>query len=297
MLSQFRTRYPKGSLTSELLAIEHGKYIVKVFVQVEGIILATGLAACETLERAEDTARERALITLNLDSTPIRVSDETPVVPAPEKNQSPAIALQSTEHLKIDSNLTQSTPESELFPSSQPSVNGNKKVDEPITPKDETTPDDSELLTPPPVSEPTPTSKEEQPSPDISDVPASSTGKTAKTPKNKNTQPKPVVEDIPTPSPEPETSLPLDPIPEDEIPSASEPLEETSPTSTPEQLDFSEIVVRSNAQLKRLGWTTEMGKDYLLKTYGKKSRHLLNDQELLEFLNYLESLPTPPSQE
>ena len=43
--------------------------------------------------------------------------------------------------------------------------------------------------------------------------------------------------------------------------------------------------------MERLAWTKEQGKDYLLKTYGKKSRHLLSDQELLEFLNYLQNQP------
>jgi len=38
-----------------------------------------------------------------------------------------------------------------------------------------------------------------------------------------------------------------------------------------------------------LGWTQEEGKKYLLETYGKKSRHLLSDEELIEFLTYLQT--------
>jgi hypothetical protein len=63
------------------------------------------------------------------------------------------------------------------------------------------------------------------------------------------------------------------------------------PTSG-ENGDFvSEIIAEISIQMERLAWTKEQGKDYLLKTYGKKSRHLLSDQELLEFLNYLQNQP------
>jgi hypothetical protein len=43
----------------------------------------------------------------------------------------------------------------------------------------------------------------------------------------------------------------------------------------------------------RLGWNAERFKDYLVKTDGKRSRVLFTEEELLEFLNYLESQPTP----
>ena len=45
MLTQFRKNYPQGSLVSELVTIDHGKYIVRVLVQVNGVTLRTGLAA------------------------------------------------------------------------------------------------------------------------------------------------------------------------------------------------------------------------------------------------------------
>jgi hypothetical protein len=60
-----------------------------------------------------------------------------------------------------------------------------------------------------------------------------------------------------------------------------------------EPIDFSEIIARSNLELKRLGWTSEQGRNYLLQTYGKRSRQLLSDEQLIEFLAYLEQQPTP----
>ena len=58
-------------------------------------------------------------------------------------------------------------------------------------------------------------------------------------------------------------------------------------------MDFSEIIARSNLELKRLGWTSDQGRNYLLQTYGKRSRQLLSDEQLIEFLAYLEQQPDP----
>jgi len=68
---------------------------------------------------------------------------------------------------------------------------------------------------------------------------------------------------------------------------------ESEPSSTASPIDFSEIIARTNVELKRLGWTNQQGRDYLIKTYGKRSRQLLTDEQLLDFLHYLESEPSP----
>lgn len=64
MLAQFQSLYPQGSIISELIQIHHNKYIVRVNVQIEGVTRVTGMAAAETIEMAEDSARERALMLL-----------------------------------------------------------------------------------------------------------------------------------------------------------------------------------------------------------------------------------------
>ncbi len=51
-------------------------------------------------------------------------------------------------------------------------------------------------------------------------------------------------------------------------------------------------MLQTTVQMKRLGWTDKQGREYLIEAYGKRSRHLLNDEELLDFLRYLESLPS-----
>jgi hypothetical protein len=45
--------------------------------------------------------------------------------------------------------------------------------------------------------------------------------------------------------------------------------------------------------MERLGWDRNMGRDYLQKTFKKRSRQQLADSELLQFLTHLKSLPTP----
>ena len=56
-------------------------------------------------------------------------------------------------------------------------------------------------------------------------------------------------------------------------------------------IDFGDVIVLIDEEMKRLGWDIQTGKTYLSSTYGKTSRHLLSDQELLEFLSYLQQLP------
>lgn len=57
--------------------------------------------------------------------------------------------------------------------------------------------------------------------------------------------------------------------------------------------DLSQILDKTDVQMQRLGWTTEQGREHLIKTYGKRSRFLLTEVELLDFLQYLQSQPDP----
>lgn len=58
-------------------------------------------------------------------------------------------------------------------------------------------------------------------------------------------------------------------------------------------IDLSDIIAQTDVELQRLGWTVAQGREYLETTYGKRSRHDLSDEELLEFLLYLEAQPNP----
>jgi virulence-associated protein VapD len=62
-------------------------------------------------------------------------------------------------------------------------------------------------------------------------------------------------------------------------------------------IDFLEVISKTDIELKRLGWTSEQGRNYLLQTYGKRSRFMLTDKEILNFLDYLKNLPTSKGEE
>ncbi|MEH2221682.1 hypothetical protein [Nostoc sp.] len=51
--------------------------------------------------------------------------------------------------------------------------------------------------------------------------------------------------------------------------------------------DLSRILAKTDVQMQRLGWTTEQGREHLIKTYGKRGRTLLTEAELLDFRQYL----------
>lgn len=76
---------------------------------------------------------------------------------------------------------------------------------------------------------------------------------------------------------------------------SSSPQSTLNPPSQPEVkeenvMDYSEVIARTDALLKQLGWSTERGRQFLTDTYGVKSRQLLNDEQLLNFLRHLEGL-------
>ncbi|MEN9213835.1 MAG: hypothetical protein Q6J44_02005 [Gloeomargarita sp. DG02_4_bins_56] len=174
MLGEFRQRYPLGCLTSELLQIHEGHYLVRVTVQVGGVTLATGLGSGSTIEVAEDRARERALVALGL------------VPPALKEKEPPRPVLPPTETKPPDTIATQAVP----------------------------------AVTPPPVTVEPPAAK----------------------------------------------------------------------------LDMLDILAQTTAEMKRLGWSNTQGREYLRRTYGRNSRQDLNDQELLDFLQYLRSQPAGNSE-
>jgi hypothetical protein len=107
----------------------------------------------------------------------------------------------------------------------------------------------------------------------------------------------PQVQDIPLPEPEPlllemETdnySL-LSELPEEASLTEEEPPAPEPVVVIPEEIDYSVLKTKIDVEMKRLAWTTEKGREYLISTYGKKSRLLLTNEELLEFYNYLSSI-------
>lgn len=248
MLPQFQARYPTGSLVSDLLTIYQGKFVVRVSVQVEGVTRATGMAAAETPELAEDRARSRALAVIGIDKT--RAESAEPEV--------------HTDNISNLAPLSYAEPKKEPLSSlpplahqvSAPSAPPLNLI--PLIPRGgpefpRENPDES-----PPVFVDTQNGSSEEAANSLGDV---------------------------TPD------LPLNYTLEESAGSLAQTNAEIEMRkSIP--VDLSDAIARTSIELKRLNWSNQQGREYLRKQYGKRSRQELTDEEMLEFLHYLESQPT-----
>ena len=343
MLHSFRVQYPQGSLLSEFLQVEHGLFVVRVEVQVEGMTLGSGLAAGRTIEEAEDLARLRALETLLTETSG---ESSTSFIPTPTVSAAIAISPPTSPEplpiqppvikpLPVSTKITEPVPDvlplsiQEIAPEPFPLAPMAPVAELPVTKPQKTTaaaksstssaktaePVIAEpVIAEPVIAEPVVDKQPELSKTEILSLLPSEIEK----------------EDPPISSP----ALPLEQsldlkgdgadyadyfdetgvagIPaevESELEVAVEPESEPesgpeaiiTPTHPPkltlvpsaEPIDFSEVIAKSNMELKRLGWTSDQGRNYLLQTYGKRSRQLLSDEELLEFLQHLEGQPTP----
>lgn len=208
MFTQFRIRYPQGSLISEFVTVDRGQYIVRVLLQDKGITLATGLAAADTIEKAEDQARERAFAALGIDLN----------------------AATST-------NQFNSRPSAEL---SQPKTNFSTS----------TVPDS------------------------VEDFAFHSTNSQGTIPPLTHSEPSLETSSFSAPK---EEILP------------PKPQESVTKPSIISPVDMSDVMAKTDIEMKRLGWGKKEGVEHLLQTYGKRTRTSLTDGELQEFLQYLQS--------
>jgi hypothetical protein len=64
-----------------------------------------------------------------------------------------------------------------------------------------------------------------------------------------------------------------------------------APAPAPINRDF--LLMQTEREMERLGWSARDGKEHLEQSYGKKSRQFLTDAELVEFSVYLQSQPDP----
>jgi hypothetical protein len=65
------------------------------------------------------------------------------------------------------------------------------------------------------------------------------------------------------------------------------------PTAISAPTDDSDLMMKTSVEIRRLRWSNEQGRLYLENTYGKRSRQHLTREELLDFLQYLETQLTP----
>lgn len=64
------------------------------------------------------------------------------------------------------------------------------------------------------------------------------------------------------------------------------------PPTKREPVDLADEIAQTTVEMKRLGWTEAQGRACLLERYGKRSRQQLTDEELLDFLHFLQRQPS-----
>ncbi|MEM9771502.1 MAG: hypothetical protein AAF889_07900 [Cyanobacteria bacterium P01_D01_bin.73] len=256
MFAEFRSRYPTGCLVSKMLEFTQGQYVVSVTVEQEGLVLATGLAAADTLEEAEDRARLRALEAFGL----LEIDYDGSVTLLGEDQPKQISGAPSAQPL-----LTESRPK----------------------PPAKKSPDDRATLPQPKKSEPAkvsaassesaaaiPALDGEIPALDFAPIalPEPSPPPALNIPQAKQPQSPPESRSTPTP---------------EKIPASAA---SAANTSTDLPVDLSDAIAQITALMRQVGWDTNQGRAYLQSTYGKRSRAELTDQELMQFLGHLQTL-------
>lgn len=281
MLAQFQERYPTASLLSELLTIYQGKFVVQVSVQIEGVVRATGMAAAETIELAEDQARLRAI-------SVVAAQEITPAVPQESDRLTSIPELVDTSDTTNLSNSKQDLPTvvpTENYPEFTPNLKDYLAIAEPSS---ELVVDEDFGIEPiAPISN--------NPVPSFSNV----------TPF------------IPRTSKEDAQLLDFVAVTEpvdlsDTLIAIETELRNLRWTAEQERkyikriynkesrdllstqqlyefLNYLQVFAQTSKELERLGWTNQQGKEYLIENYSKQSRQYLSYQELSEFLQHLQA--------
>ncbi|MEH2425320.1 MAG: hypothetical protein V7K48_31780 [Nostoc sp.] len=291
MLAQFQSLYPKGSLISELVQIFQGKYIVRASVQIEGVTRATGMAAAETVEAAEDQARTRALIVLGITNAPPEsvAFISNPISPA-ELN--PPLNIKGG----LNEPAAYSSTKDEDLVGSQWSVVSDKEISIPpsrvrnIKPEVVTTSNEqygySDAA---PLESDTYSQDLDQNFPVTGDRQLEFDSPVENLEITFDNQ----VENQTFPGISANNVTPFTPRSYSPQENVATPSVTGKRKKKAEPVDLSDVIAKTDVELQRLGWTPEQGREHLIKTYGKRGRTLLTEEELHGFLKYLQSEPDP----
>lgn len=310
---QLQTRYPTSGLLTELVQMHADHFVVRAIVQLGNMTLATSLAAATTVEQAEDQARLRVLTLLGIhaDIQPASIANR-PGEPFPSAS-TPLAALDRTfkemtlPPVRIDRGVRPDVPPSALpdgaaaiaapltFPGLEfepvPSTDVPKaSFPTPASESPVRTLDDLQLVQESAFDEVLP----DQISPIRDDVPYDALPYD----EEPDDEPEPRFEEEPDRAIDTHDSLPTV---AEETASKSKPrkpgtskepttTEANSPTSG--SRDLSSLISQIGVEIDRIGWSKRQGSTYLQKTYGKKTRSELTDDELEDFLTYLNTQPS-----
>ena len=268
-LKEFRDRHPTASICSDVLQMHNEQFVVQVTVEAPELGRATGLSSHADIEVAEDRARARALQALGWGhGNPARTAEPTAPLPEVAPLLPVTAAPKDIDAMAISEASIASRP-------IQPIISAPNLPAVPAIPA-------AEAPTPKPSP---PVAKPRSPVPSFKN--RAELTATVKTPV--------AVTAAITPQPMPQTESPPANAPDVAAASLPDaPTEPIDPAVLPAPINLSDVIAQTDIELRRLGWSVETGRDYLEKTYDKRSRHELSEEELIQFLCHLESLSESP---
>lgn len=126
LFAQLRSRFPQGALVSELVQVHEGQFVVRAIVQVGTTTMATGMAAADKIEVAEDRARVRAMEVLGISPTGGAATFDVPARSMSEAPKEASFAIEPIAEIPLPS-------VEELVPEvSRPNKTTRKKKEEPL---------------------------------------------------------------------------------------------------------------------------------------------------------------------
>jgi hypothetical protein len=317
---RFRQQYPQGSIISDLVQIHGDQYVVKVSVSLENTVLVSTLAADANLMLAENRAMERALTILGIRDLqqPAHEPVNLTVTPLPDL---PKGLTNSVEQPKVDMASESLTNGANL---TEPVVNFAETVESPII-LEETTPPPvpaAPALEPIRIQVGVASGISEQPmkfdaepslpEPDAEITIPTTNGKVttdSALPEIPATLLEPPVETVPepevpvvkstrtkkataTPDPVPEMTANETPLTEALLDDTTVPITYGASEAIAEPpLSVTDMIPMINMELKRLGWSKERGREYMVSLYNKRASALLSDDELFGLLQHLQAEP------
>ncbi len=305
---RFRQQYPQGSIISDLVQIHGDQYVVKVSVSLENTVLVSTLAADANLMLAENRAMERALTILGIRDAqqPAHEPMNLTVTPLPDLpiGLTNSIAESTSETILVDTQPTISANSEPVVSLPEPSLNPVGIVESPIIIEEIPLPPVSAVTVAEPIRIQVASEILEQPTkldpePSFSEPNAEITILTT----NGKFAVDPALPEVPMEAlPEPEvsagkssrtkkaatTSDPLPAVTADEAPFDETTVPTTVPIAEP-PLSVTDMIPMINMELKRLGWSKDRGRDYMVSLYNKRASALLSDDELFGLLQHLQA--------
>jgi hypothetical protein len=276
---RFRQQYPQGSIISDLVQIHGDQYIVRVSVSSANTVLVSTLAADASLMVAENRGMERALTILGIRDAqqPAHEPVSLTVAPLPDlpKGLTNNVKQPSTAGAAVKNNLV-SLPE--------PASPGGETVIPTLEP--------SKVL----VTAPTESSEQSPPITSIPGLPQPDT-KIPATSDKVVTDAAPAVMAVTVSEPEANEAnmaknnrlkkVATTPEPVPVVMTAETTLEENAVPIVEPPLSVTDMIPMINMELKRLGWSKERGREYMVSLYNKRASALLSDEELWGLLENL----------